>query len=236
MPEKELTTGKPRFKPQTRDLTGQRFGRLRVTSFAGYLRTEKRNPSAYWHCICDCGKPFVVRADQILAGQGSCGCLRRENLLTSITKHGHNRVGLKTSEYRTWDAMVQRCHNPKNKRYADYGGRGIIVCEHWRESFESFFADMGPRPSPHHTIERVDNDKGYSPSNCTWVLPEAQKRNMRSNRWLTFNGRTLCLTDWASELGIHRNTLDQRLQNGWTVEKALATPVRYRSKFTERTQ
>lgn len=212
-------------RAKTIDLTGQRFGRLVVLTFAGYIASETRGASAYWKCICDCGINKTIRADQLIGKQSqkSCGCMSKVKL-----KHGHSRIGHRTSEYTSWYSMIQRSHNPNHKRFYDYGGRGITVCEKWRNSFVDFLSDMGFKPSSKHTLERINNLNGYEPGNTIWALPYVQKRNMRSNRWITYNRRTLCLTDWARELGIHYNTLDQRLLHGWSIEDALTKPVKRR--------
>jgi hypothetical protein len=126
-------------------------------------------------------------------------------------------------EHLVWFNMLARCYNPEIPAYGNYGGRGITVCERWRNSFLAFLEDMGKRPAPRHTIERIDNDLGYSPENCTWATWKQQSRNGRRNRLITFCGRTKCLTDWATEIGISYQTLSFRLKH-WDLDKALTTP------------
>jgi hypothetical protein len=126
--------------------------------------------------------------------------------------------------YRTWGAMITRCTNPKVNNYADYGGRGITVCERWR-TFENFLADMGVRPQG-RTIERLDNEKGYEPGNCAWTTPKDQARNRRDNCLLTHDGRTQTLSAWAEQLGISKEALRARLHAGWPVERIVAAPAR----------
>lgn len=121
--------------------------------------------------------------------------------------------------------MKLRCSNPNTKGYSRYGGRGIQVCDRWRDSFSAFLADMGPRPSPRHSVERRNNDGNYEPDNCYWATDAEQTRNTRQNRNYTYNGRTMCLTDWARESGRPRSTLMQRLERGWTLEQAMFTPT-----------
>ena len=128
-----------------------------------------------------------------------------------------------------WYSMLQRCSDPTHSKYAYYGGRGITVCARWQDSFEAFYADMGPRPSPAHSLDRYpDHDGPYAPENCRWATKHEQMRNMRSNRWLTYNGMTMCLADWARYTEIHGTpisvqTLRKRLRNGWSVDVALTT-------------
>ncbi|MFL5063503.1 MAG: hypothetical protein ACJ8FU_08510 [Xanthobacteraceae bacterium] len=141
-----------------------------------------------------------------------------------------NKNGMKhgltySPEYTAWCHMRARCHRPTHPRFADYGGRGIAVCSKWRESFEGFFEDMGPRPSPKHSLERKDNEGHYEPSNCVWALPERQNRNARFNRFVTLDGERLCLKDAAKRVGLNYNTVLARLYKGWSVEAALTFPV-----------
>lgn len=121
----------------------------------------------------------------------------------------------------------ERCSNPRNKDFVNYGARGIVVCDRWRDSFSSFYADMGPRPSATHTIERVNNDGPYSPDNCAWVPRTLQNRNRRCVRQFTLNGVTRRLQDWAAIKGVSWKSLDTRLRRGWDVERALTTPPRH---------
>jgi hypothetical protein len=129
-----------------------------------------------------------------------------------------------TPTYVSYRNMLARCHNPKNKRFKDYGGRGITVCARWRQSWPNFVADMGEKPGRDYQIDRIDNSQGYSPSNCRWATRSEQQRNMRSNHLLTAFGQTLCLSEWAERLGIRRGTLHTRLRRGWASEAALAPP------------
>jgi len=126
-----------------------------------------------------------------------------------------------TPEYGTWIRTKMRCCNPSLFDYPDYGGRGITVCERWMHSFENFYSDMGDRPSPEHSIERVDNDAGYSPDNCIWATNEVQANNKRTNHRLTHNGETHTVTEWANMLNINRVTILNRIVKGWPVHKAL---------------
>ncbi len=128
-------------------------------------------------------------------------------------------------EYRIWSGMIQRCHNPNGTGFKLYGGRGIRVCDEWRKSFSVFLAHVGPKPSPSHSIDRIDPNGHYQPGNVRWSTPKEQQRNRRDNRNLTFNGETRCVSEWAEVLGIHANTILFRLENGWTVEESLSVAV-----------
>ncbi len=147
---------------------------------------------------------------------------QREAVRIANTKHG--MYG--SPEYKTWQGMKQRCYNKSFQQYADYGGRGITVCERWM-SFENFLEDMSKRPEG-MSLDRIDNEKGYSKENCRWTTEYEQKRNTRRNHCITFNGETKCLQDWAESIGIKANTLINRLNRSkWPLEKALTTPALY---------
>lgn len=205
--------------PRVKDLTGHPpFGRLTVLAFAG-----QKARKAYWLCRCDCGNETAVRGTELVSGRTqSCGCLGRERTITRNTTHGMSR----TLEYRTWNGMIQRCHNPHNKSYHRYGGRSITVCERWRTSLDTFIEDMGPRPTPKHTIERINNSLGYSPDNCKWATRKEQAHNTRQNVMIRFHGKTQCIGAWAEERGMAMKILWQRLNRGWSIERALTTPIR----------
>src|SRR5262249_7878093 len=179
-------------KSTRRDLTGQQFNRWTV------IRYHANVPQTMWFCRCSCGTERAVRASALLRnGSKSCGCLKDEVAKTTFLKHGM----YKTSEYRIWQAMCARCTRPTYPMFKYYGGRGISVCEAWLKSFENFYRDVGPRP-PGYQLERKDNNGPYSPENVVWADRYTQNRNKRSNRFLTFQGRTMILTDWAKEIGI----------------------------------
>ena len=198
---------------------GATFGRWTVTS------PESPTSTRRWLCRCECGKLGVVRKEKLLNSTSqSCGCLQRE----SLTTHGMTAAAVRksSSEYWIWNTMIQRCTNPRARNYSDYGGRGISVCESWR-FFPNFFADMGARPSKLHSLERMDNEGGYSPANCCWATRREQNQNRRNNRLLTARDETKCLAEWARALGCSHTTILARIRLGWSEERAVTTPVRH---------
>lgn len=201
--------------PRLRDLTGQRFGRLTVIKRYG----KNGNGSATWTCLCDCGNTKVVSGHDLVEGHTiSCGCSRRDP-----RKHGM----AKTRLYRIWSHMKNRCQNPNNHAYSNYGGRGIEVCKEWSDSFVCFkeWADSHGYEEE-LTIERVDIDKGYCPDNCTWITKSKQAQNRRRCIFVTIDGKTLNLQQWCNELGIDYKLVHNRIHKlGWEPVKALTTPV-----------
>jgi len=187
---------------------------------------EHRGHSEYWEAACKCGTVKLVALHNVLSGAtSSCGCLRTELAGTHAKTHG--MTGSPT--YISYRAMLSRC---ENSRW--YTERGIKVCKRWtgKNGFANFVADMGVRPDNGHTIERSNNDGNYCPTNCCWLLKKLQNRNTRNNVMLTFRGKTQCLVAWAEETGINRRTLSNRINKGWSVERALtetAKPGRRRN-------
>lgn len=207
---------------------GTKYTRLTVIS-----KTEKPK---YFLCKCDCGAIKEVRKDHLYSGKTlSCGCLHKElssartdTLHKANIKHNNSR----SLTYGIWSNIKQRCGNPSNKFYSHYGARGIQVCDRWLESYENFLADMGEQPKK-MTLERIDNEKGYSPDNCKWATRKEQSNNTRANRRLEHDGKNLTVTQWAIEKGVHRNTLNERLRSGWSVKQALDTPFVKRCRRIE---
>lgn len=206
--------------PRVQDLTGQTFNQLTALS---YVSMSAHNGSC-WLWQCTCGKHKIIFGSSVKTGNTkSCGCLQAK--IVGNMRRTHGLAGKnRTLEYHSWASMIQRCTNTNEREYFRYGGRGITVCKRWR-SFENFLADMGERPSSLHTIERINNDAGYSPENCKWATKAEQNRNMRRNRWITWNDETLCMTDWAARLGLTLGGLAHRLNN-WSLERAMTEPVK----------
>jgi len=200
-------------------LVNSRFGRLVVMSPAAASGGHRRLV-----CRCDCGTVRSFRETHLMAGATkSCGCLMREAASTRLRRHGKT----KTPEYGIWKTMKSRCGNRNTQSYVNYGGRGITVCDRWKNSFEAFLLDMGERPSRAHSIDRRDGTKGYSPDNCRWATPMEQAANSTKPRVLTMNGVSDSIAGWARRTGLTSATIDLRLRNrGWSVERALTTPRR----------
>lgn|SRR3990167_3377603 len=200
------------------DLSGMIFGRLSVIERYGYVQRNTKQPT--WLCKCVCGTETIIMGASLRNGTTtSCGCWQRESTSLRTRKH----LGKGTPEYNSWRAMRERCNNTTNSHYASYGGRGISYCDRWSE-FTNFLIDMGARPIG-TTLERINNDDNYSPDNCIWATNSQQSRNTTRTKKLTFNGKTMCMKDWADELGICAGTIKHRLKT-MSVEDAL-TKIRY---------
>jgi hypothetical protein len=192
-----------------KDYVGCVIGRWTVLGYA----SGGHHPR--WLCRCICGTEKTVIRDELVKGASqSCGC--------SLLTHGKTL----TPEYRVWTNMIQRCENPSQEAYKNYGARGIIVCKRWRESFEAFLADMGPRPSPEHSLERVRNDGDYVPANCKWATNAEQNSNRRNSVFLEYQGERLHLAEWARRKGMSEASLAGRLRRGWSVAEAIERPLR----------
>lgn len=197
------------------DLKGRRFGRLLVVErYGGFGRPK-------WLCICDCGNTKVCPSGYLLSGDtNSCGCLRVDTtskLGLLSRKHG----GKGTTEYKVWDGIKQRCLNPGDKAYKYYGGRGIIICDRWRSSFENFLADVGYRPSLDLTLNRIDNDGPYSPDNCKWSTWTEQNNNHSRNKILEYLGERKTLAEWSRYFRVNYKTLKWAIWRGESLEQVV---------------
>lgn len=204
---------------------GAKFGRLTVAG-----PPEKIDGRHRVVCTCECGKSLMVRCLSLATGNTtSCGCLHKEGVSVLNLKHGLS----KSPTYETYLNMVNRCTKPTNKKFADYGGRGISVCDDWLAGFDNFLRDMGIRPEG-HTIDRIDPDGNYCPENCRWVTWKAQQNNKRNNRVLEFNGQTKTLQQWADQTGLSHTLIHYRLRRGWSIERSLSEPpVIGRNQFSK---
>lgn len=200
---------------------GQVIGRLTAIRFL-----EKRFRShQLWEFKCSCGSVVNLLANNVKRNTSSCGCIRNE-VVSARNKIRSTHRMVKTSEYGAWAAMKSRCINPEHANYPSYGGRGITICDSWKTSFESFYADMGPKPKG-MSIDRIDNNKGYCKENCRWATASEQQNNRRVNHWMTFQGQTKTISQWASYLGVNLKTLITRVCTlKWSDEKALSTPIK----------
>lgn len=211
-----------------KDLTGARVGRLVVRGSAG----KNRHGHSLWNCECDCGGECAVASAKLLSKTRptkSCGCVQRENL-ADRNRNSRTHGMRHTLSYHSWKGLKQRCLNEKDRGYHKYGGRGITVCERWRDSFEAFLEDMGEAP-PGHSIERVDVNGHYEPGNCVWATATVQNRNTRRTQRFCYRGKTMSLPDLCEMVGKARPTVLARLKRGWSIEDALEKPVRNNQKW-----
>lgn len=205
-------------------LTGQVFGHWTVLGDATPL-----HGNVMVLCRCTCGTERPVRRSRMIAGGSKhCGCQSLKRATAAATKHNMSH----SKEYRAWMSIKSRTLNPNCAGYIDYGARGITICEEWRNSFDVFLRDMGPAPSKSHSIDRRNNNLGYSKENCRWATAKEQQRNRRVNVLITFAGATRSISEWEEMLGVHPGSLRDRFRNGWSIERAMTTP--YRKKAPNR--
>lgn len=182
------------------DISGKKFGRLLAIRRHG---VDGQRLATFW-CICDCGSEGVFTGRSLRSGSTkSCGCLKKEMVRYRNFRHGHAQRNGSTPEYAIWNSMRKRCRDPNDMAYMNYGGRGITVCKEWMEDFMQFYSDMGPRPDSRYSIDRIDNDEGYSPSNCRWATRSQQNRNTRAVRKIARGDGVIfdTLTDAAIYVG-----------------------------------
>lgn len=214
------------------DIAGKQFGKLTAIAISPEPR---KNNQTLWQCLCECGLSKLVPASKLVSGHtSSCGCLHR--------KHGHTskEVNYESKTYHAWHSMKERCYNPATKGYERYGGRGIKVCQEWREDFRNFLQDMGETPEGNRiSLDRINTNGHYCcghcqectasgwEANCRWSNPRQQANNKRNNRLITYDGRTQTLGQWCQELNVPYDRVHKRLSAGWSVEEALTVKKKW---------
>ena len=204
--------------PAAMNVLGRRFGRYQVLGNGYRGHSAKR----HWLCLCDCGTFVSVEVGSLRRGRSrSCGCLQREVVAVAARKHGMaNSV-----EYQAWKGMKRRVTNPRFKNFKYYGGRGITICPEWLHSFETFYRDMGSCP-PSHTLDRTDNNQGYSKANCRWTTMDVQVENRRTTRRVVLNGEFVTIRKASEATGLKFPTIASRLRSGWPPELILTVQPR----------
>lgn len=195
---------------------GDKYGELTVIGFSHINKHRQK----IWDCFCECGNNCKVATSSLTSGHSkSCGCNRRKNIVIAVTKHKQSKNRL----YRIWCNMKTRCYNKNSSVYKNYGGRGIQVCSDWKDY--KVFSEWASKNGYNEklTLDRIDNNKGYSPDNCRWISFEEQQCNKRNNVYLCYQGKTLSMVEWSKLLGIKYDTLQYRYHKGFTVEKILST-------------
>ena len=208
-----------------KDLTSCKFGRLTAIS-----RVENNSKGhTQWLCHCDCGGRKIAQSAYLNKGTTrSCGCLANEQRRSAgesrITEYSRSQL---IREYKSWDGMISRCYNPSAKGFENYGGRGIKVCPEWKASFKTFAVEMGKRPD-NMTLDRIDNALDYSAKNCRWATRQEQANNRRNNRFISIDGQTLTVAQWARKIGVDCHIIRMRLSHGMNDHDAVMNPVRHK--------
>ena len=206
------------------DITGNRYGMLEVIEQHGFTEKNKYGQRhSIWYCKCECGNYVERTIDVLKKGKSSCGCKQIKNLQNMSLKNKTHNMS-KTRLYRIYKGMINRCYYKSCERYKAYGGRGINICDEWKNDNKSFFKwALENGYSESLTIDRINNDLGYCPNNCRWVTNEQQYKNKRQNIMITYSGITLCASDWSKKTGINAQTIRWRYKKGWDVEKIFNT-------------
>lgn len=227
MKYQKVDPAKDRRKLELINLASRRFGQLVVLKYVG--RGDRNH---YWECKCDCGELSIANSKCLLSGMTtSCGCYRMQRMLKSTQTHGHT-ANYRTPEYKTWQNMRSRCENPNAVGFHAYGGRGVRVCEEWRlgdgtkSGFECFLADIGPRPTEKHSLDRINVDGNYEPGNCRWADNQQQQRNRRDNIWVEVDGRRMLISDAIEKLDIPRTSFYRLLDKGISLKEAITASAR----------
>lgn len=212
------------------DLTGQKFGRLLVIERVGVAKSGH----ALWACVCDCGNHHTITSNQLHSGAKSCGCLQRERAAEVATKrkgvpyHKKRTIGQEHHRlHQCYKDMLNRCYNKNNRSFSRYGNRGIKVCDEWHNDFYSF-RDWALKNgySDTLTLDRIDVNGNYEPTNCRWVTPKVQNNNRGNNRMVQYKGETMTLHELSEKCGIAYKTLWARVNYGWSITAAVETPLR----------
>lgn len=210
----ETQTIKKKIIISREDMIGRKFQRWLVLKYEKTLSNQKQ----YYLCKCDCGTIKIVSKEGLVRkSSNSCGCFMKESLTKKFLKHGK----INTKEYRAWRAMQDRCYNNKTKQFKDYGGRGITVCKSWIGNFDQFYKDIGPSPTKNHSLDRIDNNKGYSKDNCRWATRNEQANNTTKNTVIIINGIKKNMKEWAKIIGVSCTCLAYRIKTGRTNDELL---------------
>lgn len=214
------------------DLTGQKFNRLTVIE-----RAYVKKGVVYWHCICECGKEKFVNGRKLRDNiTKSCGCYKSQEFKKRVSTHKLS----KTKLYRTYRSIINRCYDRNNPNYHNYGGRGIVMCEDWKNDFKTFYdwayangykEELLQNGKNKWTIDRIDVNGNYEPSNCRWATWEQQANNKRQTVYLTYKGKTLTQRQWAKKLGLDDCDIYWRLKNGWSISEVLSVPKKYGNRI-----
>lgn len=200
--------------------SGQKFGRLTIISLhhiSNKFDGKRKRVRYYYLCKCECGKEKVILKDNLGRLTNSCGCISKQLAKKRLLKHGLCNTRL----YDIWESMKQRCFYENSISYRNYGGRGITVCDEWKQSFIAFYKWATSNGYQENlTIDRINLDGDYEPTNCRFITMKEQGRNKRNNRVIEYRGESHCISEWAEKMKIKKTTLYQRLKNGWDVEKA----------------
>lgn len=216
--DKVKSCGCTRKRTPQLDKIGKKYGLLTICDI--YFKKIGSRSTSVCECLCDCGNRVNVLLYTLYRGDTrSCGCYKKNN--PSNLKHGMSKKGEWVDGYAIYNNMIQRCFNKKLKSYENYGGRGITVCDRWRQGFINFYNDMGKRPSPKHSLDRVDVNGNYSPENCRWATDAEQAANTRKNIWIEYNGERKILSQWCKILGVNDSYLSRWIKNGKTFEDFL---------------
>lgn len=212
---------------KTIDISNQKFGRLTVIE-----KSQKICGKTAWKCICDCGNITYVTTSNLTCNRiRSCGCIKQEILMKRNITHNQRHTKL----YEVWKSIKQRCYNPKHHAYKNWGGRGIKVCDEWKENFQAFYdwsysngykEECQKSEKDKLTIDRINNDGDYCPSNCRWVNRTTQSRNKRVNKKIIYKNEEHCLVEWCEILNLYYQTINARLRRGWSIEKSFETPTK----------